>query len=118
MDEATQRTRTELTRLDATQRRSAYVIALCCVAAIGGFLFGFDRDDWEAYESSPWGGYLVGGTSPFGTRKAMPVYIEDSILALPRILINGGRRGYLVGIDPQVCVRVLGATPVHCALDE
>lgn len=63
-------------------------------------------------------GYLVGGTSPFGTRKAMPVYIEESILALPRILINGGRRGYLVGIEPQVCVQLLQATPVHCALDE
>jgi Cys-tRNA(Pro) deacylase len=48
-------------------------------------------------------GYLVGGTSPFGTRKAMPVYIEESILALPKIAINGGRRGYLVGIAPQVC---------------
>ena len=63
-------------------------------------------------------GYLVGGTSPFATRKAMPVYIEDSILALPRILINGGRRGYLVGIDPQVCVQLLGAKPVQCALAE
>jgi Cys-tRNA(Pro) deacylase len=61
-------------------------------------------------------GYLVGGTSPFGTRKQMPVYIEESILALPRIAINGGRRGYLVGIDPQVCVRLLGAKPVNCAL--
>src|SRR5215212_6873712 len=58
-------------------------------------------------------GYLVGGTSPFGTRKAMPVYIEESILSLPRILINGGRRGYLVGIDPQVCVRLLDARPVN-----
>ena len=63
-------------------------------------------------------GYLVGGTSPFATRKAMPVYIEDSILALPKILINGGRRGYLVGIDPQVCVRLLHAQPVQCALAE
>ena len=61
-------------------------------------------------------GYQVGGTSPFGTRKAMPVYIEESILALPTILINGGRRGYLVGIDPQVCVKLLGAKPVQCAL--
>jgi Cys-tRNA(Pro) deacylase len=61
-------------------------------------------------------GYLVGGTSPFGTRKVMPVYIEETILALPRIAINGGRRGYLVGIDPQVCVRLLGAKPVQCAL--
>ncbi len=63
-------------------------------------------------------GYLVGGTSPFGTRKPMPVYIEESILALPRIAINGGRRGYLVGIEPEVCVRLLGATPVQCALAE
>ena len=60
--------------------------------------------------------YLVGGTSPFGTRRAMPVYIEASILELPKILINGGRRGYLVGIDPQVCVLLLGAKPVQCAL--
>ena len=63
-------------------------------------------------------GYLVGGTSPFGTRRQMPVYIESSILELPRIAINGGRRGYLVGIDPQVCVRLLGAKPVQCALAE
>lgn len=63
-------------------------------------------------------GYLVGGTSPFGTRRAMPVYIEETILALPRIAINGGRRGYLVGIDPQVCVALLNARPVRCALDE
>lgn len=63
-------------------------------------------------------GYLVGGTSPFGTRKALPVYIEESILALPRIAINGGRRGFLVQIDPQVCVQLLGAQPVHCALAE
>lgn len=63
-------------------------------------------------------GYLVGGTSPFGTRRAMPVYVEETVLALPRILINGGRRGYLVGIDPQVCVLLLGAKPVQCALAE
>lgn len=63
-------------------------------------------------------GYLVGGTSPFGTRKAMPVYIEQSILELPRIAINGGRRGFLVQLDPQVCVRLLGAQPVQCALSE
>ena len=62
-------------------------------------------------------GYLVGGTSPFGTRRDMPVYIEQTILDLPRIGINGGRRGYLVGIDPQVCVQLLGATPVDCAID-
>ena len=63
-------------------------------------------------------GYLVGGTSPFGTRRQMPVYIEETILALPRIAINGGRRGYLVGIDPQVCVALLAARPVQCALDD
>ena len=61
-------------------------------------------------------GYWVGGTSPFATRRAMPVYIEESILALPRICINGGRRGYLVGLDPQVCVRLLNAKAVNCAL--
>ena len=63
-------------------------------------------------------GYLVGGTSPFGTRKDMPVYIEQTILDLPRIAINGGRRGFLVQIDPKVCVDVLGARPVNCALAE
>jgi Cys-tRNA(Pro) deacylase len=63
-------------------------------------------------------GYLVGGTSPFATRRAMPVYIESTILELPRIAINGGRRGYLVGIDPQACLRLLKATPVQCALAE
>ena len=63
-------------------------------------------------------GYLVGGTSPFGTRKTMPVYVEQTILELPRIVINGGRRGYLVGIEPQVCVDLLGAKPVQCALAE
>lgn len=63
-------------------------------------------------------GYLVGGTSPFGTRKAMPVYVEQSIFALDRIYINGGRRGFLVGIDPAVLGSLLPVTPVHCALDE
>ncbi|WP_295958928.1 aminoacyl-tRNA deacylase [Rhodoferax sp.] len=61
-------------------------------------------------------GYLVGGTSPFATRKTMPVYIEAAILELPRIAINGGRRGYLVGLDPQVCVQLLNAKPVDCAI--
>ena len=63
-------------------------------------------------------GYLVGGTSPFGTRREMPVYIEETILALPRIAINGGRRGYLVQLAPEVCTRLLDARPVHCALAE
>ena len=61
-------------------------------------------------------GYLVGGTSPFATRKSMPVYIEETILDLPRILINGGRRGYLVGLEPQVCLALLAAKKVQCAL--
>jgi Cys-tRNA(Pro) deacylase len=61
-------------------------------------------------------GYLVGGTSPFATKKAMPVYVQQSVLALPRILINGGRRGFLVGIAPAVLTDVLGAKPVDCAI--
>jgi Cys-tRNA(Pro) deacylase len=61
-------------------------------------------------------GYLVGGTSPFGMRKALPVYVEATVLALPAICINGGRRGYLVGLSPQVLTGPLGAKPVHCAL--
>ena len=60
-------------------------------------------------------GYLVGGTSPFGTRRAMPIYVEASVLELERILVNGGRRGYLVGIAPEVLTRLLDARPVHCA---
>ncbi len=60
-------------------------------------------------------GYMVGGTSPFGTRKAMPVFVEGTILGLPKILINGGRRGYLVGILPGVLTELLGATVVECA---
>ena len=60
-------------------------------------------------------GYFVGGTSPFGTRKKMPVYVEASILELDHIFINGGRRGYQVGIDPKVLQDELGAIPVHCA---
>lgn len=62
-------------------------------------------------------GYQVGGTSPFATRKRMPVFVERSVLALERIYINGGRRGYLVGIDPQELVRLVGAQPVDVALD-
>jgi Cys-tRNA(Pro) deacylase len=61
-------------------------------------------------------GYLVGGTSPFGTRKAMPVYVEATVLDLPDLLINGGRRGYLVGVQPAVLVAVLGAQAVRCAI--
>ena len=60
-------------------------------------------------------GYLVGGTSPFGTRKALPVFVEAGILALPLIYINGGRRGFLVGLSPSVLTGVLGARAVHAA---
>ena len=62
-------------------------------------------------------GYLVGGTSPFGLRKPMPVYVEASVLALPKVHLNGGRRGFLVGIDPAVLTGALGAQAVHCALE-
>jgi len=61
-------------------------------------------------------GYLVGGTSPFGTRKTMPVYMEETILGLPWIYINGGKRGYLLGIDPRVVVRLLKPVLVKVGL--
>ena len=61
-------------------------------------------------------GYLVGGTSPFGLKKAMPVYVEATVMALERLCINGGRRGYLVGIAPAVLTTLLDAKPVNCAL--
>ena len=63
-------------------------------------------------------GYLVGGTSPFGLRREMPIWVESSVLALPRIWINGGRRGFLVGLDPALLSGALGARPVQCALAE
>lgn len=63
-------------------------------------------------------GYLIGGTSPFGTRKVMPIYVEQSILALDRIYINGGRRGFLIAIAPKILIEKCAATPVHCALEE
>jgi Cys-tRNA(Pro) deacylase len=59
-------------------------------------------------------GYMVGGTSPFGfKRPGTPVYVEEGVLALPRIYINGGRRGYLVGMAPQVLTSLLGAVVVQ-----
>jgi Cys-tRNA(Pro) deacylase len=61
-------------------------------------------------------GYMVGGTSPFGLRKPMPVYVEESILALPIIYINGGKRGFLVGLDPKELARVLRPVPVRVAI--
>jgi len=63
-------------------------------------------------------GYMVGGTSPFGLRRKMPVYVERSVVDMERIFINGGRRGYLVGISPRVLVDVLAAVAVDCALKE
>ena len=63
-------------------------------------------------------GYFVGGTSPFGLKRDMPVWVESTVLALPKIWINGGRRGFLVGIDPAVLSGPLGARAVQCALAE
>jgi Cys-tRNA(Pro) deacylase len=62
-------------------------------------------------------GFMVGGTSPFGTKKAMPVYVEESVLALEKIYINGGKRGYLVSILPSVLESLLDAQPVNCQLE-
>jgi len=61
-------------------------------------------------------GYVVGGTSPFGTRRQMPVYMEKTILDLARIYINGGRRGYLVGVDPKDVVKILNPTMVRVGI--
>ena len=63
-------------------------------------------------------GYLVGGTSPFGTRRTMPVYLERSVLGLARIYINGGRRGYLLGMEPEVLTRLLSPVLVDVAVEE
>lgn len=63
-------------------------------------------------------GYMVGGTSPFGTRKKMPVYMEETILELPKIYINGGRRGYLVGIAPKEVLRVLSPKLVKVGIPD
>ena len=62
-------------------------------------------------------GYQVGGTSPFGTRKPLPIYVERSILELERIYLNGGRRGFLVQLDPRLAAAALQATPVDVAVD-
>jgi prolyl-tRNA editing enzyme YbaK/EbsC (Cys-tRNA(Pro) deacylase) len=60
-------------------------------------------------------GYQVGGTSPFGLRKAMPIYVQRNVLQLPSIYTNGRRRGYLVGIAPKVLTELLHAQAVDCA---
>lgn len=58
-------------------------------------------------------GYLIGGTSPFGLRRPMPIYVQESILTLPVIYINGGKRGFIVGLEPGALVRILKPTPVR-----
>jgi len=63
-------------------------------------------------------GYRIGGISPFGTRKRLPVYVERTVLGLPNLLINGGRRGYLLEIEPSALTGLLSAIPVACALKE
>jgi Cys-tRNA(Pro) deacylase len=60
-------------------------------------------------------GYLVGGTSPFGLRKDMPVFVEATVLELPLMAINAGQRGLLVRLSPMPCLTLLGAVPVSCA---
>ncbi len=62
-------------------------------------------------------GYMVGGTSPLGTRKPMPVFVERTVLDLPRIYVNGGSRGFLVGLDPKALAALVGATPVDAAIE-
>lgn len=70
----------------------------------------------EADVANRHSGYLIGGTSPFAMRKVMPIFVQNTILALPKIYINGGRRGYLIGIDPNVLQSHLQARAVDCAL--
>ncbi len=66
-------------------------------------------------DAERWTGYQVGGISPFGTKRKLPVYIEETILDLPRIVINGGRRGFLLELAPQGLIKVLNPTPVDVA---
>ena len=61
-------------------------------------------------------GYIVGGTSPFGLRRPMPIYVEESILKLPKIYINGGKRGFLVGLDPKDLAMALKPIPVRVGI--
>ena len=63
-------------------------------------------------------GYLVGGTSPFGLKKTMPIWVQASVMDLPQLYINGGRRGYLLGMTASTLVHALGARPVDCAVAE
>ncbi|RPI76603.1 MAG: Cys-tRNA(Pro) deacylase, partial [Desulfobacteraceae bacterium] len=61
-------------------------------------------------------GYLIGGTSPFGTKKTMPIYMEATILDLPKLYINGGKRGFLVGMNPKELIRILKPIPVKVGI--
>ncbi|MDG1144426.1 MAG: aminoacyl-tRNA deacylase [Burkholderiales bacterium] len=67
--------------------------------------------------ANKYSGYVVGGTSPFGTRKVMPVYIERSIFDLPEIYVNGGARGFLVRLSPQILMDLPNAIPVSVAIE-
>jgi len=67
--------------------------------------------------ASKWTGYLVGGTSPFGTRTAMPVYVEKTIFDLDKIYINGGKRGFLVKINPGVLKEILSVEKVEVGIE-
>jgi Cys-tRNA(Pro) deacylase len=71
----------------------------------------------EASVAQRHSGYQVGGTSPFGLRKSMPIFVQRSILELERIYINGGRRGFLVSLAPSVLAEKLNATPVDCEIE-
>lgn len=62
-------------------------------------------------------GYMVGGTSPLGTRKALPIYVERTVLDLPIVYVNGGSRGFLVGVEPKALAALLSATPVDAAIE-
>ena len=71
-----------------------------------------------AERASKWTGYQFGGTSPFGTRTTMPVYVEKSILSLDKIYINGGKRGFLIEIDPEALEQTLNAEEVEVAINK
>jgi Cys-tRNA(Pro) deacylase len=66
-------------------------------------------------DAQKYSGYMVGGISPFGTKRKLKVYAEKTILDLPYIYINGGRRGFILGMKPETLIRILDPTPVHVA---
>jgi Cys-tRNA(Pro) deacylase len=73
-------------------------------------------DSCDPKEAQKHTGYMVGGISPFGTRKKMKVYVESSVLELPNVYINAGRRGVIASMAPDALIRVLGAVPVNVAI--